>query len=49
MVSELNGLADEMLNAFDDQELTDSFNAQFETDEERALATAGLAFLFAGA
>lgn len=49
MVSELNGIADEMLNAFDDQELTDSFNAQFETDEERALATAGLAFLFAGA
>ena len=49
MVSELNGFADEMLNAFDNEELTEAFNAEFETDEEKALATAGLAFLFAGA
>jgi len=49
-VAELNAGLDEFLGALEEENegITDEFNAQFTTDEERAAAAAGLLAIFAG-
>lgn len=50
IVSDLNAGLDEFLGALEEENegITDEFNAQFTTDEERAAAAAGLLAIFAG-
>jgi len=50
VVEELNAGLDEFLGALEEENegITDEFNAQFTTDEERAAAAAGLLAIFAG-
>ena len=50
IVSDLNAGLDEILGALEEENegITDEFNAQFTTDEERAAAAAGLLAIFAG-
>jgi hypothetical protein len=49
-VAELNAGLDEFLGALEEENegITDEFNAQFTTDEERAAAAVGLLAIFAG-
>jgi hypothetical protein len=42
LVNQLNAWLDEILWSLDDPELTEEFNAQFTTDDERAMAAFGL-------
>ena len=50
LVTDLNAGLDEFLGALEEENegITDEFNAQFTTDEERAAAAAGLLAIFAG-
>lgn len=50
IVTDLNAGLDEFLGALEEENegITDEFNAQFTTDEERAAAAAGLLAIFAG-
>ena len=50
IVTDLNAGLDEFLGALEEENegITDEFNAQFTTDEERAAAAAGLLAVFAG-
>ena len=47
LVNQLNAWLDEILWSLDNPELTEEFNAQFTTDDERAMAAAGLFVIFA--
>ena len=50
LVSDLNAGLDEFLGALEEENegITDDFNSQFTTDEERAAAAVGLLAIFAG-
>ena len=50
LVTDLDAGLDEFLGALEEENegITDEFNAQFTTDEERAAAAAGLLAIFAG-